>query len=416
MPNTSAAAKPPLLQHPLDATSVHGQLRALFAAGTEWFQTHWLQILIAFAAGAVVVAALVVARRLGSRLCARDPGRTGWWTVIGRAIASTGNFFIVMLAARLVVGYADAPVEVTRTIAFLWTIASVFQAASWAREIILGIIEHRTASEHYTGEALLNGLGIIRLLVTFAVFSIALIVVLDNLGVNVTGLVAGLGVGGIAIGLAAQSTFADLFAALAIIFDRPFRRGDAITYDKSSGSVEAIGLKSTRIRGATGEERIIANKNLLNKEIINNTRREYRRVQFTLGIAQWTPIDVMDGLPNLLREVVEAHGKKFVRAGLIEFGASSYDFGVEFDSPGAVYQDWYDARHVVGMAIIRRLNDEKIDLAYPSQTTFTAAPEGGLVMPYPAPEKIRSVIEAGARSVQKSGPPPSSGDRSAVDQ
>jgi small-conductance mechanosensitive channel len=392
------------------------QFRDLVAASTGWLQTHWLQILIAFGVGAGIVALLHIARRLGARMCARDETGTGWWTVIGRAMAQTGTFFMVMLAARLVVGYADAPIEVTRTVAFLWTVASVFQAATWTREIILGVIEHRTASEHYTGEALVNAMGLIRLLVTFAVFAIALVVVLDNLGVNVTGLVAGLGVGGIAIGLAAQGIFADLFAALAIIFDRPFRRGDAITYDKSSGSVEAIGLKSTRIRGATGEERIIANKNLLNKEIINNTRREYRRVQFTLGIAQWTPIDTMEKLPDLLREVVEACGKKFVRAGLVEFGASSYDFGVEFDSEGAAYQDWYDARHVVGMAIVRRLNDEKIDLAYPSQTTFTAAPEGGLIMPYPAPEKIRSVIEAGAKSAARATPPPSSGDRSAVDQ
>ena len=369
MPHPTATPSPKPI---FNASNVGTQVHDLIGASVEWLQTHWLQILIALAVGALIVAVLQVARRLGTKLCERDKSGAGWWTVVGRALAQTGTFFMVMLAARLVVGYADAPIEVTRTVAFFWTVASVFQAASWTREIILGFIEHRTRSEHYTGEALVNGLGIIRLLVTFAVFSIALIVVLDNLGVNVTGLVAGLGVGGIAIGLAAQGIFADLFAALAIIFDRPFRRGDAITYDKSSGSVEAIGLKSTRIRGATGEERIIANKNLLNKEIINNTRREYRRVQFTLGIAQWTPIEVMEKLPDLLREVVEAQGKKFVRAGLVEFGASSYDFGVEFDSGGAAYQDWYDARHVVGMAMIRRLADEKIDLAYPSQTTFTA--------------------------------------------
>ena len=411
MPHPTPSPKPII-----NPAHVGSQFRDLIGASTEWLQGHWLQILIAFGVGAGIVAVLHLARRLGARMCARDESGTGWWTVIGRALAQTGTFFMVMLAARLVVGYADAPVEISRTITFLWTVASVFQAATWTREIILGVIEHRTASEHYTGEALVNAMGLIRLLVTVAVFAIALVVVLDNLGVNVTGLVAGLGVGGIAIGLAAQGIFADLFAALAIIFDRPFRRGDAITYDKSSGSVEAIGLKSTRIRGATGEERIIANKNLLNKEIINNTRREYRRVQLTLGIAQWTPIDTMEKLPDMLREVVEAHDRKFVRAGLVEFGASSYDFGVEFDTIGAAYQDWYDARHVVGMAIIRRLNDEGIDLAYPSQTTFTAAPEGGLIMPYPAPEKVKSTVEAGVRASQVTTRPPSSGDRSAVDQ
>ncbi|RZI38408.1 mechanosensitive ion channel, partial [Herbaspirillum sp. HC18] len=135
------------------------------------------------------------------------------------------------------------------------TVASVFQAAIWARELILGTIEHRTQSEHYSGEALLSAMGLIRLLVTAVLFAIALVVVLDNLGVNVTGLVAGLGVGGIAIGLAAQGIFGDLFAALAIIFDRPFRRGDKISYGNTSGVIESIGLKSTRIRAFTGELR-----------------------------------------------------------------------------------------------------------------------------------------------------------------
>ena len=124
----------------------------------------------------------------------------------------------------------------------------------------------------------------------------------------------------------------------------------------------------------------------------------------------------VETLPKLLCEIVEAQGKKFVRAGLVNFGASSYDFGVEFDSAGAAYQDWYDARHVVGMAIVRRLQDEKVDLAYPTQTTFTGAPDGGIIMPYPAPEKIRSAIEAGLRPPERGEPPPSSGDRSAVDQ
>ncbi len=413
MPHPVAAPSPRPL---FNARHVGSQFHDLVEATVEWWQSHWLQILIAVAAAALIVVALQVARRLGARLRARDTSGTGWWTVIGRAVAQTGTLFMAMLAARLVAPYADAPVEVTRAIAMLWTVAATFQAATWTREVVLGLIEHRTASDHYTGEALVNGLGIIRLLVTVAVFAIALIVVLDNLGVNVTGLVAGLGVGGIAIGLAAQGIFADLFAALAILFDRPFRRGDAITYDKSSGSVEAIGLKSTRIRGAAGEERIIANKDLLGKEIINNTRREYRRVQFALGLARWTPIDAMETLPDLLRGVVEAHGKTFVRAGFAQFGPSSYDFDVEFDSKGAAFQDWYDARHVVGMAIVRRLAEAGIDLAYPSQAAFTASPGGGLVMPYPAPETPRSTAEAGARPARRGGPPPSSGDRSAVDQ
>jgi small-conductance mechanosensitive channel len=321
-----------------------------------------------------------------------------------------------MVAAKLVAGYAHAPPEIKSTIAFLFTVATVFQAAIWAREIILGAIEHRTHSENYSGEAIGSAMGIIRLLVTFALFAIALIVVLDNLGVNVTGLVAGLGVGGIAIGLAAQGIFADLFAALAIIFDRPFRRGDAITYDKSSGTVEAIGLKSTRIRAATGEERIIANRNLLDKEILNTSQREYRRVQFTLSLVQWTSVEQMERLPDMLKEVVEACGRKFVRAGFIGFGDASYNFDVEFDSPTAAFDDFFDARHVIGLNIIKRLNAEGIDLAYPTQTAFTAAPRGGMIRPYPEAPDYGVNAAPMADNPATSAELKLSGDRSAVDQ
>nr|WP_254603050.1 mechanosensitive ion channel domain-containing protein [Sphingomonas bacterium] len=397
----------------MSAADLRAQAEDLVTSAVEWFQVHWLQILIAVAVGTVIVFALGALRGLGERLCRHDQRLAGWGTVFGRALMRTNNFFIVMIAAKLVSGYADAPTEIAHTINFLWTIASVFQAAIWAREIILGAIEHRTSSEHYSGEALLNALGLIRILVTFVLFAIALIVVLDNLGVNVTGLVAGLGVGGIAIGLAAQGIFADLFAAIAIIFDRPFGRGDAITYDKSSGTVEAIGIKSTRIRAPTGEERIISNKHLLDKEILNNTRRDYRRITFTLGLVQWTPVDVMEGLPALVKEVVEATGGKFVRAGFAAFGESSYDFGVEFDSSSAAYQQYYDLRHEVGVALVRRLNEEGIELAYPTQTGFTARPDGGLIMPYAS---LETLSEAVAKAPRRGTPLPVSTDRSAVDQ
>ncbi|MDQ2879436.1 MAG: mechanosensitive ion channel family protein, partial [Pseudomonadota bacterium] len=244
-------------------------------------------------------------------------------------------------------------------------------------------------------------------LVTFVLFAIAFIILLDNLGVNVSGLIAGLGVGGIAIGLAAQGIFADLFAALAIIFDKPFRRGDAITYDKSSGTVEAIGLKSTRIRGTGGEERIIANKQLLDKEIINNTQREYRRVIFTLGVVETLPVATLQKLPAMLREEIEAQDMHFVRAGFTSFGAQSYDFDVEFDCLSAAFQDMFDARHSVGLAIIRRLNDEGIALAYPTQVEMSPR-EAGMTLPEaPTPS---------GKSEGKVAAPPSSGDRTASDQ
>ena len=146
MSNTTAANQ----QEPLfDVGDVADQTRGIAAASSEWFHTHWLQILIAFAIGATIVVALHGARRLAGRLAVRDPqGRAGWASIIGRAVVKTGNFFILMLAIKLVVGYAGAPAQIDTTVNFLWTVASVFQVASWLREIILGAIEHRTQSAH----------------------------------------------------------------------------------------------------------------------------------------------------------------------------------------------------------------------------------------------------------------------------
>src|SRR3546814_247847 len=190
----------------------------------DWIQTNWFQILIAAGVAAAIVAALYALRGLGGKLCNPDRPTGSWISIIGKAVSKTTGFFIVMVAVRLVDGYARTPPMLDQLVVFLFTVAAVFQGAIWAREIILGFIEHRTTAEHYRGEAIVNAMGLIRLLVSVVVFAIAIVVLLDNLGVNVTGLVAGLGVGGIAIGLAAQGIFADLFAALAIIFDRPDRK------------------------------------------------------------------------------------------------------------------------------------------------------------------------------------------------
>lgn len=391
MANTTSPAKPPIIN-----TADYGeQFHDLAVSSRVWLATHWVQILIAVAIGAVIVAGLIAARRLGTRIAAHSKSGKGWPAVIGNAIMRTGNFFIVMLAAKLVVGYAGAPQEVASTINFLWTVAAVFQAAVWAREVILGAIEHRARSQ-YNGEALSSAIGLIRVLVTFALFAIALVVVLDNLGVNVTGLIAGLGVGGIAIGLAAQGIFADLFAALAIIFDRPFRRGDNVTYDQTNGNIESIGLKSTRIRAFTGEERIISNKHLLDKEITNHTLRNHRRANFTIGVTYQTAPDVCARIPAMLQEIVEANDRTFVRAGFVNFGASSLDFELLFDSDGADFPSFYTGRTAIGIAILQRFNDEGIEIAYPTQTTFTAAPDGTLVMPYAAVQPVKVEGEPGS--------------------
>jgi small-conductance mechanosensitive channel len=359
------------------------QMQEVWASTLAWFETYWLQIIVAGVIAVTIVIALYALRRLGTKLCSPERGRGDWLLIVGRVVSKTTNYFIIMVAIRAVDGYAQTPPTLDRFVTFFFTLAAVVQGAIWAREFILGAIEHRTSAEHFQGEAIINAMGLIRLLVSVVVFAVAAVVLLDNLGVNVTGLVAGLGVGGIAIGLAAQGIFADLFAALAIIFDRPFSKGDQISFDSSSGTIEAIGLKSTRIRAYTGELRIIANKNLLDKEILNVSGRDHIRLPFTIGVAYETPPEVLSRIPAILTELVETEGGKAARAGFEAFGASSLDFSLLVDVPG---KDWgvaHPLRDRLLVAIMKRFAAEGISIPYPTQTTYTAAPDGTLVMPYP---------------------------------
>ncbi len=359
------------------------QAGQLWSDVTHWFATHTIQILIGLGAGLVIFILLYGLKWVGVRICGSDPTQTHWRTIIGRVLARTRLWFMAAAAARLVVGYADAPLLFHDTVNAIFVVIATLQVALWAREIVLGVIEHRAGGLEQSS-SLGSALDIIRLLVTVAIFAIATIVILDNLGVNVTGLVAGLGIGGIAIGLAAKGIFDDLFSALSIIFDKPFRRGDSIRWDTTSGTVEQIGLKSTRVRSTTGEEVIVSNTNLLNKELHNMQRLNRRRIVQVFGVVYQTAPDVCARIPAMVKEVVESVGKcQLVRCGMTGYGASSLDFGLEFDVKSEVWQTVFEARHQVLVALLTRFNAEGIEFAYPTQTSFTAAPDGTFILPYP---------------------------------
>ncbi|WP_199560248.1 mechanosensitive ion channel family protein [Sphingomonas psychrotolerans] len=385
---TNSTANKPLIPAGPD---MEAQARTLFDDSLIWIESHWLNIAIAAGVAVLIVASLHAVRAWAMRLCQRGAGTANWYSVIGRALSKTGNFFIIMTALRLVAGYANPPQMVATTIGFLFTIAAVFQVAIWVRELIFGAIEHRTTSENYNGEGLASAIGIIRLLVSIVLFAIATVMVLSNVGVNVTGLVAGLGIGGIAIGLAAQGIFGDLIAALSIIFDRPFRVGQHIKYNGTDGTIEQIGLKSTRLRSVTGELRIISNRQLLDKEIQNFSDRRLIRFNWMLGVAYETPPDLLDRLPQILVEIAEACGARTTRNGFANFGPSTldYEFIVEIDGT-----DWTAANRIrdkLATTILRRFAQEGIDMPYPAQASFTAAPDGKLIMPYPEVQPVRRV-------------------------
>ena len=335
-----------------------------------------------------IVAFMLLIRAFGRWLLGRNPDCTNWRGVIGNVLARTSVWFMVAAAIEIVVAYAPVPPRIDRLTSILFTIAFALQGAVWARELILGAIRSRVGED--PGESTLgNAMAIIRVLVSVALFALALLVILDNVGVNVTTLVAGLGIGGIAIGLAAQGIFSDLFAALAIVFDRPFRRGDSIRFGTTTGTVERIGLKTTRIRAVSGEQVIMANTKLLDQELSNIAEAHVRRVTLTFGLVYQTTPDTLEGLSRLAEEATKPHrGVRLVRCLPTGFGPSAIDCELVYDHRTDDPDVLARTRAEVLLTVMRIFARERISFAYPTQTTFTAAPDGTMIMPFagqPAP-------------------------------
>src|SRR5688572_28249598 len=352
-----------------------------------WVQLNSEALLIGTLVAVALVAGMLVLRNIGERITDSDPDYRSWKSVIGRVLAKTSLSFMVIAAIAIVANFVEPPRRAARLVDILFIVAFAIQGAVWARELILGVISRRIGED--PGESSLgNAVSVIRVLVSIALFAIAFIVILDNVGVNVTALVAGLGIGGIAIGLAAQGIFSDLFAALAILFDKPFRRGDTIRYDNSTGTVERIGLKTTRMRSITGEQMIMANTKLLEREIHNLAQGQGRRATLTFGLVYQTPLDMLDRVPEFARTAVEGRKAcKFVRCTIAGFGPSSLDHELLFDI-ASLYPDVIAAdRSAVIKSLLKIFADQGVQFAYPTQTTFTAAPDGALVMPYAPPSK-----------------------------
>lgn len=357
----------------------------------EWVGDNHDTLMIGGMIAAGIVAAMLFLRAVGERMLAGDPECRRWRGIIGNVLARTGILFMIAAAIEIVVSYAAVPPKLERLAAILFIIAAALQVAVWAREIIIGVVRSRVG-EDPGASTLGNAMSLIRVLVSVAVFAIAFIVILDNLGVNVTALIAGLGIGGIAIGLAAQGIFSDLFAALAIVFDKPFRRGDMVRYGGAAGSVgtvERIGLKTTRIRSIGGEQLVMANTKLLEQELTNVAESKVRRTWLPFGVVYQTGPDVIERLPEVVDEAIKPiKSCRLVRCCATQFGASSIDCELVYDDRSTDADTLAKHKSAIITGIMRVFSREGIEFAYPTQTTFTAAPDGTMIMPYAAVQPV----------------------------
>ncbi|NTV46409.1 MAG: mechanosensitive ion channel family protein [Chlorobiales bacterium] len=204
-----------------------------------------------------------------------------------------------------------------------------------------------------------------------ALYAIVLLLVLDNFGINITTLVASLGVGGIAVALAVQNILGDLFASLSISLDKPFVIGDFIAVDMHKGTVEKVGLKTTRIKSLSGEQIVFSNADLLKSRIQNFKKMEERRVIFPFGIRYETPYQKITIVPGIMREIIESIDQtRFDRAHFKAYGDFSLNFEVVYFvlSPDMVL--YMDVQQKINLAMYERFMREGIEFAYPTQTVY----------------------------------------------
>lgn len=363
----------------------------------DWFFANREGLLAGALVAAVIVALMLILRLIGERIVERHPDCRDWIGIIGSVLAKTGILFMIAAALEIVTAYAAPPRQIAHLVHILFVIVAAIQIAVWARELVMGAVRSRVGED--PGESTLgNAMSIIRVLVSFAAFAIAAIAILDNLGVNVTTLVAGLGIGGIAIGLAAQGIFSDLFAALSIVFDRPFRRGDTVRYGTTTGTVEQIGLKTTRIRAQGGEQVVMSNKNLLDQEIHNLATARARRMWLPFGVIYQTPPALLERMPDIVEQAIKPiKSCRMVRCCITGLGDSAITFDLVYDDRSTDFDTLAKHRSDICLGIIKLFAENGVEFAYPTQTTFTSAPDGTMIMPYATVQPVVAAKTAKAK-------------------
>lgn len=208
-------------------------------------------------------------------------------------------------------------------------------------------------------------------LLNLLIWSIALIFLLDNLGVKISAVVAGLGIGGIAVALAAQAVLGDLFSYFVIFFDRPFEIGDFIIVGDKLGVVEHIGIKTTRIRALGGEQLVFSNTDLTNSRVHNFKKMERRRVVFKLGVIYQTPSEKLRMIPEIVKQIIEKQNDAdFDRGHFASYGDFSLNFEFVYHITGADYNKYMDIQQAINLSIYEAFEKEGIEFAYPTQTLF----------------------------------------------
>lgn len=275
-------------------------------------------------------------------------------------------FFISFYFATLTLSVGDVVVNIIEVVLILFI---VVQAVNTIHIAIDFIIRKRVSGSG--GEDTKGSVEFISGLLKAVLWIIGVMMVFSNFGINITSLIAGLGIGGIAVALALQNILGDLFSSFAIHFDKPFRVGDFIVVGDKKGVIEKIGIKTTRIRALQGEEVIISNRELTSAQIQNFKNMQERRASFSFGIIYETPTEILKKIPEIVKDIIDGiPGTRFNRTHFKQFDDSALSFEVVYYVLSGDYDEYMNIQQEINIKIMEAFKEVGVSMAYPTRTVY----------------------------------------------
>ncbi|WP_230969829.1 mechanosensitive ion channel family protein [Nitrogeniibacter aestuarii] len=319
-----------------------------------------------------------------------DRTSLGWDDLLVEVLGGTYGWMLFLFAVLIGAQYIEFSDKIETRLGQALMALVFLQIGFWLSSGVAYSLKKKAARHEANNEgASATAIAVAGFTIRLVLWSIVVILVLDQFGFNVTTLIASLGVGGVAVALAVQNILGDLFASLSIALDKPFVIGDFIIVGDVTGTVEHVGLKTTRIRALSGEQIVVSNGDLLSSRIHNYKRLRERRIVFQFGVLYDTPADLLESIPGMVKSIIEStDNTRFDRAHFFSFGASSLDFEVVYYVTSDNYTTYMDAQQRINLAMVRQFGDKDIGFAFPTRTLhLESVPKGfGAVEP-PAGDK-----------------------------
>ncbi|MCX8202664.1 MAG: mechanosensitive ion channel family protein [Candidatus Micrarchaeota archaeon] len=286
-------------------------------------------------------------------------------------------FFYIVLSVYISTLFIVIPDFIGKITYYSLLITLAYYVVKFVHKVIehlFGKIEAEQAKIYR--ETDFSQLHLMRDIVKAVIWFIAILLFLSNLGFDITALIAGLGIGGIAVAFALQNVLSDIFASFSIYFDKPFKKGDYIVVGNEKGTIKKIGLKTTRIESVEGDEVIVANKMLVDSVIHNYKKMNFRRATFTFGVAYETPVNKLEKVPEIIKEIIESKrhdGKEIAKVERVffkSFGDSALIYEVLYTISSNDYNVFAKVQHEINLEILKRFRKEGISMAYPTRTVY----------------------------------------------